>query len=278
MQFDLALPFAVFLVVVTSVFLYRKVEKFFTPLLEDQKFSARDAVLMVVSMGVMVTAIAYLPGQAVQIGFIGAYLYMLFVFTYMVFKKWYLAIVSPAVFLVSYVYFWQLAVFNLFVTVFAVVITIYMSSLFTWRTVGAFAAILTIMDVFHVYVTGFMKQAAIEVIELKLPVILILPRIPSGNLIGLGMGDLFLAGLLAIQTAKKLGQKAGILVAAMNGIAMFIFEVISFNTGFAEFFPATIVVVAGWLASLGVVHLTTFKRKPPKIDIIVTEDFRKYSA
>jgi hypothetical protein len=264
MQFDLTLPSAVFLIVVASVFLYRKVEKYFTPMLEDQEFSTRDAILMVVSMGIMVTAIAYIPGQAIQIGFIGAYLYMLFVFTYMIFKKWYFAAVSPIIFLVSYLYFWQLAVFNLFVTVFAVVITIYMSSLFTWKTVGAFAAILTVMDVFHVYVTGFMKQAAIEVIELKLPVILILPRIPSGNLIGLGMGDLFLAGLLAIQTAKKLGQKAGILVAAMNGIAMFIFELISFNTGFADFFPATIVVVAGWLASLGVIRLLSFRQEPQK--------------
>jgi hypothetical protein len=126
------------------------------------------------------------------------------------------------------------------------------------------------MDVIHVFVTGFMKQAAIEAIELELPVMLILPGFPSGTLIGLGLGDLFLAGLLAIQTAKKLGQKAGILVATMNGVAMFIFEAIAFNTGFAEFFPATVVVVAGWLASLGIIHLATFRRKPLKIDALQT--------
>ena len=258
MQFDLALPSAVFLIVAVLVFLYRKVEKTFTLLFEDQKFTARDAVLMVASMGIMVSVIAFLPGQAIQIGFIVAYSYMLFVFTYMVLKKWYLAAVSPIIFLVSYIYlFSNLAVFNIFVVVFAMVITIYLSSFFTWKTVWAFAAILTVMDIIHIYVTGFMKQAAIGMIELKLPVMLILPRVPSGNLIGLGTGDLFLAGLLAVQTAKKLGQKAGILVAAMNGVAMFVFEVISFNTGFADFFPATIVVMAGWLASLGAIHLIT---------------------
>jgi hypothetical protein len=278
MQFDLALPSAVFLIVAASVFLYKKVEKTFTSLLEDQKFSTRDAVLMVVSMGIMISAIAFLPGQAIQIGFIGVYSYMLFVFTYTVLKKWYLAVVSPVVFLVSYIYFWPLAVFNLFVVVFAVIVTICISSFFTWKTVWVFAAILTAMDIIHVCVTGFMKQAAIGMIELKLPVMLILPQFPSGALIGLGLGDLFLAGLLAVQTAKELGQKAGILVAAMNGVAMFVFEVISFNTGFAEFFPATVVVVAGWLASLGVMRLTTFRRKPLKIDVIVVEDFRKYLA
>ena len=263
MQFDVALPSAVFLIIVASVLSYRRIEKSFTPLLEDKKYSTRDVILMVVAMGLMVSAIAFLPGQAIQIGFIGAYLYMLFVFAYMILKKWYLALVAPIVFLVSYFYFWHLVVFNLFVVVFAVVITVQMSSLFTWKSVGAFAAILTIMDIFHVYVTGFMKQAAIEMIELKLPVLLILPRVPSGNLIGLGLGDLFLGGLLAVQTAKKLGQKAGILVAAMNGVAMFIFEIISLNTNFAEFFPATIIVVAAWLASLGVIWLVSFRQKPP---------------
>jgi hypothetical protein len=277
MQFDLALPSVLFLIVAASVFLYKKAEKTFTSLFENQKFSTRDAVLIVVSMGIMVSAIAFLPGQAIQIGFMGAYSYMLFVFTYMVLKKWYLAVVSPIVFLVCYIYFWPLAVFNLFVAVFAVAITIYISSFFTWKTVWVFAAILTAMDIIHVYVTGFMKQAAIGMIELKLPVMLILPQFPPGTLIGLGLGDLFLAGLLAVQTAKNLGQKAGILVAAMNGVAMFIFEVISFNTGFADFFPATVVVVAGWLASLGVIHLTTFRRKRLRIDALV-EDFRKYSA
>jgi hypothetical protein len=262
MQFDLALPSVVFLIVAISVVLYRKVEKSFAPLFEDRKFSTSDAILMVVLMGFMVVAIVVLPSQAVQIGFIGLYSYMLLVFTYMALKKWYLAVVPPIVFLVSYVYFWQLAVFNIFVTVFAVIITVFMSAFFTWKTVWAFAAILTVMDVFHVYVTGFMEQAAIEMIALKLPVMLMLPGFPFGNLIGLGMGDLFIAGLLAIQTAKKLGQNAGILVAAMIGIAMFIFEVVLFNTGFAEFFPATVVVVAGWLASLGVLRLASFRQKP----------------
>jgi len=277
MQFDLALPSAVFFIVAASVFLYRKVESTFTSMFENQKFTTRDAVLMVVSMGIMVSTIAFLPGQALQIGFIAAYSYMLFVFTYMVMKKWYLAAVPPVVFLVSYVYlFSQLAVFNLFVVIFAIVITIYISSFFTWKTVWLFAAILTAMDIIHVYVTGFMKQAAIGMIELKLPVMLILPRFPPGHLIGLGTGDLFLAGLLAVQTAKKLGQKAGILVAAMNGVAMFVFEVISFNTGFADFFPATIVVVAGWLASLGIAHLTTSRRKPHGIGIVVVKDYWKY--
>jgi len=96
-----------------------------------------------------------------------------------------------------------------------------------------------------------MAESAKKMIELKLPVILILPTYPAGTMVGLGLGDLFLAGLLAIQTAKKHGEKAGIMVAAWIGIAMALFEIALFNTGFAEFFPATVVVMAGWLAAVG---------------------------
>ncbi|MEM3013799.1 MAG: hypothetical protein QXI71_04125 [Candidatus Bathyarchaeia archaeon] len=277
MQFDLALPIAVFFIVTTSVLLYRKTEKTLSTLLGDQKFSTRDAIIMVIIMGLIISLIAFLPGRAVQIGFMAAYSYMLFMFTYLVLKKVHYAILPPAAFVFCYVYlFSHLAVFNLFVVVFAVIITVYISTFFTWKTVWLFAAILTIMDVIQVYVTGFMKQAAIGMIDLKLPVMLILPKFPPGNLIGLGAGDLFLAGLLAIQTAKKLGRKAGILVAAMTSIAMFVFEVISFNTGFAEFFPATIVVVAGWLASLGALYLKKTKRKSRGIEIVIVEDYLKY--
>ncbi len=276
MQFDLALPSAIFLIVTASVLLYRKTERTFSTLMGDQKFSTRDAIIIVVVMGLIISTIAFLPGRAVQIGFMAAYSYMLFMFTYLVLKKVHLAVLPPIAFLFCYVYlFSYLAVFNLFVVIFAVIITVYISTFFTWKTVWLFAAILTIMDVIQVYITGFMKQAAIGMIDLKLPVMLILPRFPPGNLIGLGTGDLFLAGLLAIQTAKKLGQKIGVLVAAMTGAAMFIFEVISFNTGFADFFPATLVVVAGWLASLATFHLNS-KRKKQGIGIVVVEDYLKY--
>jgi len=81
-------------------------------------------------------------------------------------------------------------------------------------------------------------------------------------LIGLGLGDIFLAGLLAVQTAVKYDRKAGILVAGWISIAMLIFEIALFNIGFAKFFPATVVVVAGWLMGAASQRLTSFKTLP----------------
>jgi len=262
MQLDIILPIVIFTIATASVILYQRFEKVIASLFEEKKFTTRDAVLMVVSMGVMVTVIVFIPSQALQIIFIAAYSYMLFTFTYLALKKWFFALLPPAAFVVSYFWFWNLFVFNLFVVVFAILITVYLSSLFSWKTVGIFAALLTVMDVIQVFMTGHMGESATKMIQLKLPVLIMLPTYPAGMLIGLGLGDIFLAGLLAVQTAVKYDRKAGILVAGWISIAMLIFEIALFNIGFAKFFPATVVVVAGWLMGAASQRLTSFKRLP----------------
>jgi hypothetical protein len=252
MEFDVLLPTVIFFVIAVSVFLYRRFEKKITLLFEEKKLSTRDILLMVTSMGLMVTAIVFIPSQAIQIAFIAAYSYMMFIFAYLALERWYLAIFPPVAFILFYFFYWDLLVFNLFVVFFAVIITVYLSELFSWRTVWLFAVLLTVMDVIQVFGTGFMGETATKMLELKLPVLLLLPAFPAGGLMGLGLGDIFLAGLLAVQTALRRGQKAGVLTAAAIGIAMFVFEVALLNTMFAEFFPATVVVIAGWFLGLGI--------------------------
>ncbi len=76
----------------------------------------------------------------------------------------------------------------------------------------------------------------------------------------MGLGDVFLTGLLAIQTAQKYGRRAGFVSAVAVGFAFFVFEFIVFSYAYAGFFPATIVVVGGWLLGLAVSKL--LGRKP----------------
>ncbi|MCW4020429.1 MAG: hypothetical protein NWF14_04280 [Candidatus Bathyarchaeota archaeon] len=256
MEFDVLLPTVVFFIVVTSIFLYRKIQKPVTSLFEDRKFTARDAALIVASMSIMITATVFIPSQAIQITFIAAYSYMLFSFTYIAVNRWYLAIFPPVAFVLAYFLYWELAVFNLFAVIFSVITIVYVSGFFTWKTVWIFAALLTVMDIVQVFGTGFMGQSAAKMLKLKLPVLLIVPTYPTGMLTGLGLGDIFLAGLLAVQTAVRHEQKTGVLTAFTIGIALFIFEVVFLNTTFADFFPATIVVVAGWIAGLGIARMT----------------------
>jgi len=259
LRIDLLLPSVVFMAISASVFLQMKLEEKISSLFEEKKIGLRDVVLIVIWMGVAVTAVVFIPSEAIQILFLAAYSYMLFSFTYIALKNLYVSAFPPVLFLLSYFFCWNLIVFNLFVLLFSVIITVYTSGLFSWRTVWIFAAFLTIMDVIQVFVTGFMGQSATKMIELKLPVLLMLPTFPSGSTVGLGVGDLFLAGLLSIHIASKHGLKAGILTAAMNGLAMFIFEVVLLNTMFAQFFPATLVVIAGSMISLGATQLMNMK-------------------
>jgi hypothetical protein len=43
--------------------------------------------------------------------------------------------------------------------------------------------------------------------------------------------------------------------ALLLGLAFFVFEILLFYYEFARFFPATLVVVAGWVLGLGVYRL-----------------------
>jgi presenilin-like A22 family membrane protease len=261
MKFDLLLPTIVFLVVATSVLSYRKLEKKITFLFEDEKMSTRDAVLIVAVMGVMLTAMVFIPSRVLQIAFIVAYSYMIFSFTYIALRKWYIAVLPPIAFILLYIFYWELLIFNLFVIVFAIIIPVYLGTLFSWKTTCVFAVLLTVLDIVQVFVTGFMGEYATKTIELRLPVILMVPTYPAEALIGLGLGDLFLAGLLAVQTALKQGQRAGILTAATISVAMFVFEVAFFNANLFRFFPATVIVVAGWIMGMAI----SWRKPRPKI-------------
>lgn len=263
-ELDLVLPAAVSLIASASVLLYGRFHKKISFLLEESSIGARDVVVMVASMGLMITAIAFIPKQAVQILFIIAYSYMLFSFAYIAFRKWYVAILPPAAFVLLYNYYWELPVFNLFVALFAVMIPVYVGSIFSWRTTWIFVVLLTAMDIIQVFGTGFMVASASKMIELKLPVLLILPTFPAKTMIGLGLGDIFMSGLLAVQTSLKRGRNAGIMTAAMVGVAIFVFEAALFNVAAFRFFPATVVVIAGWMASLGVYRLTMGASQEPR--------------
>ncbi|RJS94221.1 hypothetical protein CW705_00585 [Candidatus Bathyarchaeota archaeon] len=255
MYFDVLLPSILFLVITCSILVQKLMQKSILSLLEERKLGLKEVILTVAWMGIAITMVVFIPGEAIRTLFLAAYSYLLFSFTYVALRKWYIAIFPPILFLLSYFYCWNLIVFNIFVVIFSVIITIYASGLFSWRTVWIFAALLTIMDVIQVFITGFMGQSATKMMQLKLPVLLMLPTYPSGLTVGLGMGDLFLAGLLSIHTSARRGVKAGIITAAMNSLAMFIFETALLNTMFARFFPATLVVVAGSIAGLGAVRL-----------------------
>ncbi len=172
--------------------------------------------------------------------------------------RWHLAVASPVLFLLVFFLFMYgkstyLALILLDVTgaIFAVLITLYLASLFTWKVTFVFAALLTVMDIILVLVTGFMVTAAEHVAGIGLPVLITLPTLPllttTGGIryLSLGLGDFFFAGTLATQTHKKYGRKVALISAVTMTISFAVFEAALLSTQFGAF-PGTVMIIVGW--------------------------------
>jgi len=255
MILDILLPSVLFLIAVAIVFLYAKLEKKVDSLLGGQELRIGHAVLLVAAIGVVVTILVFVPEIAMRVFFLFAYSTILFLFTYLLAPKWYLAVPIPILFIALYLSpYWNIYLFNFFAIIFAVCISVYMGSLFAWKTTAAFVVLLTAMDVIQVLITGHMVTSGEKAITLGLPVAIRVPTFPSKGHLTLGLGDVFLFGLLSIQTTRKYGKKIGLASIVSMTVVFFLLLTILLNTG-VESFPATVLVISGWLISLGARYL-----------------------
>jgi hypothetical protein len=194
-------------------------------------------------------------------------------------ERLHLAVQPPTLFVLLFVFFnvayegaivWYPAIMDAFALTFAVLIILYLSSLFTWKTTVIFAGLLTLVDTILVLGTGTMITAAQQFTGLGLPVLVYLPKIPlipipaGSDFIGffgfypsgLGLGDFFFAGILALQTFKKFDKKtAYISILAMTisfGIWLAFIEEITMALepllGYIPVgFPGTLMIITGWI-------------------------------
>jgi hypothetical protein len=172
-------------------------------------------------------------------------------------ERWYLAVLPPASFICLYVFFsrtpiWFPYLLDTYGIVFAILIILYLGSVFTWKTTLIFVGALTVMDVILVLITGTMVSATRTVSALRLPVLVSLPTLPTINTewgliyMSLGLGDFFFAGLISIQTMKRFGRRFAILSIIAMTISFFIFELIILNYELGAF-PGTLMLICGWL-------------------------------
>ena len=172
-------------------------------------------------------------------------------------ERWYLAILPPALFILLYLFYsgtpiWFPYLLNMYGVIFAILITLYLGSLFTWKTTMIFIGLLTVMDIILVLFTGTMVSAAMHVSSLRLPVLVSVPTIPviiteRGTVyMSLGLGDFFFAGLIGIQSLKKYGKQFALLSLVAISISFFIFETILLNYKLGAF-PGTLMIICGWL-------------------------------
>jgi hypothetical protein len=191
--------------------------------------------------------------------------------------KWYVAVLSPALFLLLFAFYsgtfiWFPYLLDVYGIIFALLIIMYMNSLFTWKTVFIFAALITVLDIVLVWLTGTMVQAAEQISGLGLPVLVAFPTIPTiattqGILImRLGLGDFFFAGILSSQTMKRFGTKTAVAALVTICVSFGLFELILLNKELAEALPvpalpATLPILVGWLPIVAVKILMTRLKK-----------------
>jgi hypothetical protein len=255
------MPLTLFLVTLLSMFLNRKTEDRLKGAFEEKELRVQDAALLVGMMAVMITVIVFVQQVSVilMVLFLFSYSTLLFIFGYMFSKnRWYIGIIGPAVFILLYVFLrdtlvWRLYLADIYGLVFAVLITLYLASLYTWKTTAVFGALITVMDIILVLVTKTMVEAASAATSLSLPVLVSVPLVPlvinvEGHMLwmSLGLGDFFFSGLLAIQTLKKYGKRYAILSAIAMAISFSIFEAFILNSG-VRAFPGTLMIICGWI-------------------------------
>jgi presenilin-like A22 family membrane protease len=252
---DVFLPSVLFLIGVIVVLLYSRLDKKVDSLFGGKELRLEHIILLVAAMGAMVTVLVFVPEQSLLVLFSFAYIVTLALFTYLLVPKWYLAVVPPVLFILSFLYFWNIYLFNFFAIIFGISISVYMGTLFTWKTTIGFVSLLTIVDIIQVLITRFTVASAQKALELGLPVGVILPTIPFiDRFTFLGLGDVFFLGLLGIQNTRKYGRKFGLASIATMAIVFFLFQTVLLNSDIQNF-PATVFVVSGWLTSLGARYL-----------------------
>jgi hypothetical protein len=171
--------------------------------------------------------------------------------------RWYLAVLPPALFVLLYLVYngtvlWFPYLLNAYGVMFAVLVTLYLGSLFKWKNVFIFAGLLTIMDIVLVLFTGVMVTASKQVAGLGLPVLISLPTIPlvttewGVQYMSLGLGDFFFSGILATQTYKKFGKRTAVLSTLTMSLSFAIFETFLLNYQWGAF-PGTLMIICGWL-------------------------------
>jgi hypothetical protein len=195
-------------------------------------------------------------------------------------SRWYVAAQPPAIFVLLFVFFnflyggtlqvWYPIIMDVFGLTFAILIILYLSSMFNWKTVGLFAVLLTVMDIILVIGTPVMVGAAQQFTGLGLPVLVYLPNVPIVTRIvdgvstiafrGLGLGDFFFAGVLAVQTYNKFGKKTAFVAAVAMAVAFGLWEAFlpDIITGLIPIvgrniqgFPGTVMIISGWAPIIG---------------------------
>ncbi|MCL2134572.1 MAG: hypothetical protein FWH37_03340 [Candidatus Bathyarchaeota archaeon] len=180
--------------------------------------------------------------------------------------RWYMAAQPSSLFVLLFLFFnvlykgvtqiWYPYLLDVFAFTFVIFMIIYIAPLFSWKSACVFAVLLTLIDICLVFI-GPMVTVANTFTDLGIPAMVYLPNVPivtqdTGSLLfrGLGLGDFFFAGVLAVQTFNKFGKKTALVSIVSMSVAFGVWGL--FMLDLKEVLnigglPATVCIISGWI-------------------------------
>jgi len=248
MEFDLVLPTVLFLTLLAAIYLYPHVSQNVKKSAQLERLSAKQVVGIALAVAVVVAILALLPIDLLPYLVIGSFCLSLGVLTYMAYPRVVAALLLPLSVLASYLMRVSVALAILALLT-SLLLSMLVSSMIGWRETMLFVALLIAVDVLHVFITKSMVVYAEKAVAAGLPVGLVVPTFPAKGYVLLGLGDFLIASLLCLQAMERFGKRCALQAATGISIAFAVsYPLLTWME--VGFFPATVIVFAGFLLGL----------------------------
>ena len=249
MAFDIIFPLVLFLFLTAVVSLSPRLSSRISGLFEEREFGVREVLIMAVVFATNIVILAVVPNVFFLAISLTAISILLYLTTFLLISRPYIALVPPVVFLLCYFFWWNQLALDATALFLALGMSLLFGQLFSWKSAAAFVFAFTLVDVAHVFGTKMMISVAEKAVGLGLPLVVWLPLFPTRGWIGLGLGDFLVASVLCVQTAVRFGRRAGIICSLSIAASSAVMSLLLLNSTISGL-PATVFLLVGWLATL----------------------------
>ncbi len=144
--------------------------------------------------------------------------------------------------------YWNIYTFNLIAVLFVVSLILLMSNIIPWKILKLFVVLVLIMDITLVFITRDMVVLGTKIMSLQIPILI---HIPIGNGIAIGLGDIFIAGLLCLQFTKEKGYTKNLSLGFIWITTALLFILLFILTLYLpeRMYPATIFVALSFMGA-----------------------------
>ncbi len=159
-----------------------------------------------------------------------------------------MAILFGFIYPILYFYHWNIYSFNLIAILLVVSVILLISNIIQWNILKLFVVLILIMDITRVFITRDMVVLGSRIMSLQIPILI---HIPIGNGLTIGLGDIFITGLLCLQFTKEKGytsnKSLGFIWITTSLLFILLFIVIMYLP--KQMYPATIFVTLSFMGA-----------------------------